>query len=297
MRRLFAVALVMLTLAIGSPTVIAQDATPATSTSMLAALGFPELHIEVAGTTYKTPPPAQVPAGRYLITLTNSGEESWHGFLLRLPENATIDEVMSATPGPDEPPPAWLFEASYPGFPGETQPGATNHVVVDLTPGQYIVVGDSFQPFTVTAGSATPATSEDPPAMTTVHLFEYGFDLPDTLSPGRQIWKVTNAGRVPHELLLARSPAPITAEQALELVLAESQDATPTGGGPSGRDILGVGGIGWLTPGATGWTEVDLQPGTYVALCFVPDQKTFTPHAAMGMVDVFTVGEAGTPTP
>ncbi|MFL5759760.1 MAG: hypothetical protein ACJ789_08475 [Thermomicrobiales bacterium] len=297
MCRLFSLLLAFTVLAFGSSAVLAQDATPATSTSMLAGLGYPELNIEVAGASYKTPPPAQVPAGRYLIGLTNSGEESWHGFLLRLPEGVTIDAVMAATPGPGEPPPAWLFEASYPGFPGETQPGATNQVVVDLTPGEYLIVGDSFQPFAVTGSAATPGATPEPPATATAHLFEYGFDLPKTLAPGRQIWAVINAGRVPHELLLARSPAPLTQEQALELVMAESQDATPTGGGPSGRDILGVGGIGWLTPGTTGWAEVDLQPGTYVVLCFVPDRETFTPHAAMGMVDVFTVGEAATSTP
>ena len=48
--------------------------------------------------------------------------------------------------------------------------------------------------------------------------------------------------------------------------------------------------MGWLSPGETAWTEVDLAPGTYVALCFVFDPATGMPHAAMGMVAVFTVG-------
>jgi len=160
-----------------------------------------------------------------------------------------------------------------------------------------LIVGDSFQPLVVTGGDATPPSAATPAAAATVHLFEYGFELPATLASGRQVWEVTNAGREPHELLLAWSPEPITREQAMELLLAESQDATPSGGGPSGREILGIGGLGWLTPGATAWAEVELQPGTYVVLCYVFDPETGMPHAAKGMVDVFTVGGASSPTP
>ena len=60
-------------------------------------------------------------------------------------------------------------------------------------------------------------------------------------------------------------------------------------------DIEPVGGIRWLSPGATRWTELNLESGAYAALCFVFDPETGMPHAMMGMVDVFTVGEEGTP--
>jgi hypothetical protein len=296
MRRVLTLLLATLLLVLGSPAVAGQDATPAVPGPVLAGLGYPELRVRVVGATFDMAV-TTIPAGRTLIALENAGDESWHGFLLRLPEGVTIDAVLAATPGPEDAPPPWLFAATYPGFPGETQPGRTNSALVDLTPGEYLIVGDSFQPLVVTDGTATPAAAPAPAAAATVRLFEYGFDLPAALSPGRQVWAVTNAGREPHELLLARSPAPLTREQAMELVLAESQDATPSGGGPSGREVLGVGGLGWLSPGASAWAEVELEPGTYVVLCYVFDPATGMPHAAMGMVDVFTVGEAGTPTP
>ena len=41
---------------------------------------------------------------------------------------------------------------------------------------------------------------------------------------------------------------------------------------------------------------LDLAPGTYIAVCFVPDEETGVPHALMGMVQVFTVAE-GMATP
>ena len=300
MVRLLVTVSVLLALAAGGfPVIAAQDATPSATEPILAGLGYPELLIEVDEDTTRVP--EQVPAGRTLITLANIGEESWHGFLLRLPEGVTPDALQATPePGQEDAPPPWLFEATFPGFPGETLPGQTNRAVVDLTPGDYLVVGDVFQPFLVVGDAATPAAGEDPAADGVVRLFEYNFELPEVLAPGPQVWELTNTGEQPHELLLAWSPKPVTAEQVVQMFMNENEDenATPIGGGPSFAEIEPVGGMGWLSPGATAWTEVDLRPGTYIALCFVFDPATGMPHVAMGMVAVFTVGgDGGTPAP
>jgi hypothetical protein len=280
--------------------IAAQDATPGTSGSALAALGYPELLVRVNDDTFEMPE-TTVPAGRTLVRLENVGEESWHGFMLQVPEGVT-DEQVIADLGPEaEAPPPWMFEAIYPGFPGETLPGQTNLALVDLSPGRYLVLGDTVQQFEVVGDAATPGATpqaEEPIAGGTVRLFDFNFEFPDTVEPGRQLWAITNTGEQPHELLLARSPQPVTTEQVMELMAGESEEATPTGGGPSFGDFEPVGGMGWLSPGLTAWTEVDLEPGTYVALCFVYDPETGLPHVAMGMVAVFTVGEgAATPVP
>ncbi|MCD6033360.1 MAG: hypothetical protein K0S78_5546 [Thermomicrobiales bacterium] len=289
----------MLALLLSGPAgIAAQDSTPEASGSALAALGYPELLVRVDGDAFEMPE-TTVPAGRTLVRLENVGEESWHGFMLQVPEDVT-DEQVVADLGPDaESPPPWLFEAIYPGFPGETLPGQTNLALVDLSPGRYIVLGDTVQQFEVVGDAATPgATPEAERSVVdgTVRLFDFNFEFPDTVAAGRQLWEVTNTGEQPHELLLARSPEPVTAEQVMELMAGESEEATPTGGGPSFANFEPVGGIGWLSPGLTALTEVDLEPGTYVALCFVFDPETGLPHVALGMVAVFTVGE-GTATP
>jgi hypothetical protein len=289
---------VILALALTGPVgIAAQEATPETSGSALAALGYPELLVRVNGDVIDMP--QTIAAGRTLVRLENAGEESWHGFMLQVPEEVT-DEQVVADLGPEaEAPPPWMFEAMYPGFPGETLPGQTSLALVDLRPGRYIVLGDTVQPFEVVGNEATPAATpeaEGPTVDGTVRLFDFNFEFPETVAAGRQVWVVTNSGEQPHELLLARSPQPVTAEQVIELMAGESEEATPTGGGPSFGDFEPVGGIGWLSPGVTAWTEVDLEPGTYVALCFVFDPETGMTHAAMGMVAVFTVG-AGTATP
>lgn len=300
MRRLSLI-IVLLTLVMTGPAgIAAQDAIPTPSRSSLATLGYPELLVRMNGDAFEMPE-TTVAAGRTLVRLENVGEESWHGFMLRVPEDVT-DEQVIADLGPEaEAPPAWLFTATYPGFPGETLPGQTNLALVDLMPGRYVVLGDTVQPFEVMGDAATPlATPEaDVPIVDgTVRLFDFNFEFPDAIGPGRQLWAVTNTGEQPHELLLARSPEPVTTEQVLELMASESEEATPTGGGPSFGDLEPVGGMGWLSPGMTAWTEVDLTPGTYVALCFVFDPETGLPHVAMGMVAVFTVAEsAATPVP
>ena len=300
MHRLSLFVLVLALVLSGPAGIAAQNATPDTSDSALAALGYPELLVRVNGDTFEMPE-TTVPAGRTLVRLENLGEESWHGFMLQVPQGVT-DEQVVADLGPDaEAPPPWLFEAIYPGFPGETLPGQTNLALVDLSPGRYIVLGDTVQPFEVVGDAATPgATSEAEGSIVdgTVNLFDFNFEFPDTIAAGRQLWAVTNTGDQPHELLLARSPEPVTTEQVMELMAGESEEATPTGGGPSFADFEPVGGIGWLSPGLTAWTEVDLAPGTYAAFCFVFDPETGLPHVAMGMVAVFTVGDgAATPVP
>jgi hypothetical protein len=51
-----------------------------------------------------------------------------------------------------------------------------------------------------------------------------------------------------------------------------------------------------LSPGREIWIELDLTPGIYAALCALPDPVPGQPHALLGEVDVFTVGEPNTPT-
>lgn len=275
--------------------VAAHEGTPESFEMRLGSLGYPELHIRVYDDRFELP--AEVNAGRTLIIYENVGQESRHSLLLELPEEVDGERAL-ADLGPEaEEPPAWFFDATFPGFPGETLPGETSLAVVDLAPGTHLVLDDFPALLEVVGADATPSPSQDPPTDGTVRLFEYGFEFPDSIAPGRQVLAVTNNGQEPHELLLARSPVPVTVEQVIELVTNESEDenATPTGGGPSFAEIEPVGGVGWISPGISAWTEVDLQPGTYIALCFVFDPETGLPHVAMGMVDVFTIDEPQIP--
>ena len=249
--------------------VAAQDAA-----TMLDGYGYPELSIDISEAGFVLP--SAVPAGRTLITLHNTGTESRHAFLARLPDDVTIGELFAEQQ--EDMPPAWLWKSSFPGFPGETLPGESRQAVVDLSPGLYMILEDHVGVFVVQPGdAATPSPVADPTSAATISLFEFGFELPQNLAAGDQVWTVHNVGRVPHELLLAKVPDGTTNDDLLDMFQNDTGEAVP------------VGGIGWLSPGATGWTEVVLVPGTYVALCFVFDPDTGMPHAMEGMVQIFTI--------
>jgi hypothetical protein len=82
-----------------------------------------------------------------------------------------------------------------------------------------------------------------------------------------------------HELSIIRIGARTTA--------ADIVKAIRTGGA---LQATSAGGFGAVIPGGGGWLRLNLPPGKYAALCFVPDDAApHLPHAAMGMVVTFTV--------
>jgi hypothetical protein len=97
-------------------------------------------------------------------------------------------------------------------------------------------------------------------------------------------------------MVLLRYPGPVTEKDVQDILTMDM--GTPVAEmtiDPSKFEDAGE--IPFLSQGEISWQEVNLQPGTYVALCFVSDKGSEVPHAAMGMYDIFTVsGETGTPT-
>ena len=137
------------------------------------------------------------------------------------------------------------------------------------------------------------------PADATIGMHDFDFAIPDRLPGGEQVWEVANVGRQPHHLVLMRTAVPVTDAQveewlAFEFGLAPA-DATPAPGLPTWEAFEDAGYVGVLSAGRSAWVPLDLVPGTYATFCFVGDRETGVPHAAMGMVEVFVVGEPGTP--
>nr|MBA2470024.1 hypothetical protein [Chloroflexia bacterium] len=242
MKRLFTLVVISLLFALVAPAA-AQEATPEVSESLLAGLGYAELHIKAGDDNVEMPD--QINAGRTLIVYENVGQESMHPLMLRLPDDLTVEQAL-ADVGPEAmEPPAWFLDADFPGFVGETLPGHTSFAGVDLVAGPHLVLHDSAIHLDVVAADATPVPVQEPAVDGTVSMFEMGYEFPETIDSGRQVWEVTNVGEVPHELLLVRSVVPATAEQIIALFSSEDENATPVGGGPSFADVDPVGGVGW----------------------------------------------------
>ena len=277
-------------------TASAQEATPG-ATPMQE--GFAELHVRATDDTLELP--ASVPAGRYLLTLENASTGLAGAYPIQRPENLDAAQmqagVQEAIASPEGRIPDWFYEVAAVGGPFAPPAGQTQ-TIVDLEPGAYGVMNPgngTVVALDVTTEAASPTPTPEPTAAIAVEMREYAYvGVPERVTPGPQVWRVTNAGDQPHEMALLRAPVGTTFDQVMA-VLTAPPDAPPQPGGLAFTDLAPVGGVGYLSPGRTAWAVLDLEPGTYVGLCFVPDRETGMPHAAMGMVAVFDVGEAGTP--
>jgi hypothetical protein len=53
-----------------------------------------------------------------------------------------------------------------------------------------------------------------------------------------------------------------------------------------------IGGVTPMSVGETNWISVDLEPGSYALICFIPDQRgDAKPHFMHGMTKEFEVGQ------
>ena len=306
MHRLYALVLLLALLAAGAGE--ARTAARADAEALDPRLaGFPELEIRL--TEERIEAPARVAAGRTLVIEENLGAEPGHAFILRVPDDvpeAELAAALAARTSAAEATPEWFWRSTLVGNPDCAAPdGGRAVALVDLVPGRYLV-GDPYRPGSEYArlevGEGGDAADRPEPAADVVAgMHEMAFDMPAELVAGRQVWQVQNTGAALHEIAVMPVPAGATTEQvvaALGAALAaeaagesfEDQGA-PADLGPAwmGWEVELVAGVGATSPTRSVWAQIDLAPGTYAAVCFVPDPATFTPHAMMGMIEVFTV--------
>lgn len=149
-----------------------------------------------------------------------------------------------------------------------------------------------------------PATLESPEfeeadaAMDEYMLAECGYDqveavgvdyayegLPDSLPAGTTAVTFTNEGQELHQIALARINDDVTMSVEELVALPEEQAMT----------MVTFSGGAFAEPGASDTTFVELEPGRYAAVCFIPEGTTHDtegsgpPHTALGMLAEFTV--------
>lgn len=127
-----------------------------------------------------------------------------------------------------------------------------------------------------TAAAAAPAA----PNMVHVTATDYAFQAPDTLPSGVTTFRLMNAGKEPHHVVLIKKS------------MADFQKVNPAG--PLPADLVAVGGPNAAAPGGTAEATLDLTPGSYTMVCFIPapDGKM---HLMKGMARALEV-TAGTST-
>lgn len=252
--------------------------------------------LDISAKDYGFELPDSIPAGYTEITLRNQSSEEHHAMFMRLHPGVTTKEFLGAAE--NEGPGALFALSSSAGGPGSVGRGEVSTVIVDLTPGEYVLicmVPDAHDmphykmgmmaPLAVTgvAGSGAGPTAE-----TTVDLVDFSFDhLPGRVRAGKHVWKVMDSGTQLHEMVLYRLAAGVSFEQAKALLMAPpgSAPAAPAASAP----FIAVAGVAPMSPGAVNWAVLDLKDGDYFANCYIPDTKTGKPHFDLGMIAPFTV--------
>lgn len=234
--------------------------------------------------------PDQIDAGLTNVTLVNEGQTAHHLQLARLPEGQTAEDIFALF---QENPPAAIQALTFVGGPGLLDPGLRQEVVINLLPGAYLALSfvldetglpylarGMAKPFAVVASATNSVVTASPVATDDVaQLLDFSFVLPTAISAGEQLWQVVNKGHEPHEIMVMQLAADKTVRDALAFLHA------PAGTAP----FTNIGGFQALTPGQTGWLKLDLAPGNYVAICYIPGSATGQLHFDMGMVQPFTV--------
>lgn len=232
--------------------------------------------------------PQTLPGGLVSVTMDNQGKEPHQAQLARLHDGVTREQLVDAL-GKD--PEAVLPLVSLVGGPNIVEPGKSQTVVVQLPAGEYVAVcfvasddGHSHIEkgmtsfFTVGAPGEQPA---EPEADALVTLRDFGIDVPAQVDAGHVTWKVWNHGGQAHELTLFKMVEGKTAQEGLAY-LHEAESSGP-------MPFTSAGGMVGLDPDKSGWVQLDLDPGEYVAACFVPDPSSHAPHFMLGMTTSFVV--------
>jgi hypothetical protein len=258
---------------------------PSTPTSQPAA-SIP--HVTVRAKDFSFAMPDILPTGLVDLTLANQGTQPHQAQLTRLNNGVTQAQVLAAfKKGPD----ALLPLLTFYGGANTVDPGQSQEVILNLAKGQYVMLcfvsGPDHIPhflkgmykfFTATGPSVANQVSQ-PQVNGQVMLRNFSIVLTASIPAGPLMLHVTNHGSQPHEMTLLK----LMPGKTMQDVLAFLQK--PAGPPP----FADAGGMGALNPGMSGWVKLSLASGHYVALCFVPDRTTGTPHFALGMITSFSV--------
>ena len=175
------------------------------------------------------------------------------------------------------------------GGPNAPVPGGEASATLDLAPGSYAIVcfipsSDGVPHVMKGMSRALTVTGPDaglplPKSDVTVTLRDYSFDLSHPFVAGHQVVRIHNAATQDHELFLVRL-APGKTVQDLTTWTEKMTGPPPA---------MPLGGVTALGTGHENEISVDLTPGQYGLICFLPDLRDGKPHFVHGMTKAFTI--------
>lgn len=244
--------------------------------------------INLRATDYAFEAPDTVSAGPTWVRMTNDGKEFHHVVIVHMDAGHTLDELLKAISAGK--PPEWAHMVGGPI--GPSPGGATTSTAVPLRPGSYALIcmvpspdgvlhvaKGMVRPMTVTPATAAAATAPIV-STTTLTLADYSFTLTSPLTAGKNTIRVVNGGGQPHEVVIVR----VFPGKTVQDIAAFAEKPA----GPPPGEV--VGGASFIAGDVANFIEVDLPPGDYGFVCFLPDVKDGKPHVAHGMIQAFKIG-------
>ena len=253
---------------------------------------YPE--VTMIATEYAFEMDATTEGGFIRLVMDNQGMEDHHAILFRINDDATMDDFQEALMSGDLG--SILGVSSAYGGPN-VGPGGTSSIIAFLEPGMYMavcVIPDADGIPHVAHGMVAPlevtevASDHEAPETTgEISLIDMDFvGLPESVDAGDHVWEVTNDGAQLHEIAVLKLSDGLTVDDVLGLLTGEPTEAIAALQGPP---FVSIGGTAPKSQFAVNYLEITLEPGTHVAICFIPDIETGMPHFLMGMIAQFEV--------
>lgn len=152
-----------------------------------------------------------------------------------------------------------------------------------------------------TAGRPVPVEAAPKSALqeVTFEAVDYGFKGPDSIPAGLTSVHIVNKGMDFHHVQLVRLTDGKTAEDFTTAVKTTPFD--PLGPAAAPAWVRFIGGPNGAISGESATAVMNLEPGAYLLLCFIPDSKGVA-HVALGMTKALKVtgaadSKAPEPTP
>jgi len=238
--------------------------------------------IRLVTTEYNYQMPDTINSGFHLWRLVNNGA-LWHEAVIFRFTNDTssindyVDEVKRGIDFPS-------FSLDY-GGPGMTLPKDSHELIMQLSPGRYGIVctidnhmmaGMSKEFFV--QQKKDEDTTQPPHEDVILTLSDTGFHFSKTISAGKHLIKIVNAGPQYHEVDFIKLDEGKTKSDYVKWY----HDSIPVPGKP-------VGGSLDFIPGFECWFPVNLAPGDYLLSCMVPDSATGKSHIDEGILGEFAI--------
>ena len=238
-----------------------------------------------------------LPAGWTRVTFENRGDEAHQVMFARVKDGVDMAQ-LAATAGGDSSGSAAIEFVDMLGGVSYIGPGQSIDALVDLPAGIVMAmcyVPDAHGVAHALSGMTTmlsvadgPATADEPAdgevVQGTIAMTPDGYRFPESLTPGW--YHVVNqetgeASTGLHELSILGLDEPITDDELPQLLDDLATGATPA------VPLVALGGMGALSGGFDGYLHLELDPGPYLAVDFMPDPGNPRPHLLDGYATTF----------